>query len=130
MDAIAVSVPASPGFVAILRSVTASVSARMDFPYDAIDDLCLAVDEASSHLLQNAGEPEMLTLTIGLDDEGIEVVVASDGSPEEWPLPDYRQGFGWRVLGALIDEANFDRSEQGIELRLRKRIPPAALTTS
>lgn len=126
MDAIAVSVPASAGFVAVLRSVTASVSARMDLPYDAIDDLCLAVDEASAHLLQNAGNPGALTLVIGLDDESIELVVASDGSAEEWPRPEYRQGFGWRVLSALIDEANFERSEQGVELRLRKRIPPAA----
>jgi serine/threonine-protein kinase RsbW len=130
MDPIAVSVPASPGFVTILRSVIASVSARMDLPYDAIDELCLAVDEASSHLLQAAGESETLTLTIGLNDESIELVVASDGSVEEWPIPDYRQGFEWRVLGALIDEADFDRSEQGVRLRLRKRIPPATLTIS
>jgi serine/threonine-protein kinase RsbW len=130
MDPIAVSVPASPGFVTILRSVIASVSARMDLPYDAIDELCLAVDEASSHLLQAAGESETLTLTIGLNDESIELVVASDGSVEEWPIPDYRQGFGWRVLGALIDEADFDRSEQGVRLRLRKRIPPATLAIS
>ena len=44
-EQIKVSVPAEPGFVALLRSVVAGVAGLQGFGVDAIDDLRLAIGE-------------------------------------------------------------------------------------
>ena len=46
--------PADPAYISVLRTVTASLAARRDFTIDEIDDLRIAVDEASALLLPHA----------------------------------------------------------------------------
>ncbi|MDP8959309.1 MAG: anti-sigma regulatory factor [Actinomycetota bacterium] len=116
-----VTVPFQRQYLGILRSVTAGVAARMDFPYDTIDDLCLAVDEACAQLL-GSGPASLLTLAIGLNGTGVELIVATDASVPEWPPPGIEEGFSWQVLTALVDEARFERSDHGLKLRLRKAL--------
>ncbi len=117
-----VTVPSGGDFVSLLRSVTAGVAARLDVQYDTIEDLCLAVDEACAHLLRNGGPASTFTLAIGSSDGAIEMVVRIDGRPVRWPSEGATQGFAWQVLTALVDEASFDRSDSGLELRLRKQL--------
>lgn len=122
---VVVTVPSGGDFVSLLRSVTAGVAARLDVQYDTIEDLCLAVDEACAHLLRNGGPASTFTLAIGSRNGTIEMVVGTDGRPVRWPPDGATQGFAWQVLTALVDEASFDRSDSGLELRLRKKLNSA-----
>lgn len=54
-ETVELTVPASASYVSVLRTVTASLAARRDFTIDEIDDLRIAVDEASALLLPHAG---------------------------------------------------------------------------
>lgn len=108
-----VSVPPRAEFLALLRTVTGGVASRSQLPLDAIDDLCLAVDEAVAFLLttdRNAARVEMR-----LDPAGAELTatVGTDSPIELWPPPGYQATLPWQVISGLTDAASITRSERG-----------------
>lgn len=118
-----VSVPARADFVHVLRSVTASVAARLDLPYDAIDDLRLAVDEACAQLLPVGAEGSALTLRMTPTEEGLELVAEIEARGVDWPPPEAEESLAWRLMSALADEARFERGDDGPAIHLTKRFP-------
>ena len=125
---IIVSVPAEAAPVHVLRAVTAAVASRMRMSFDAIEDLRLAVDEASAWLLStNRGATWLVLRLLPLEDR-LEAVVAVDTSGGAWPPPDVEQGLPWRILTALVDTLALgtDPSEPSISLGKRTLEPTAA----
>ena len=53
-DVVVISMPASSAYLAVLRTATAGLAARLDFTIDEIEDLRIAVDEACAMLLPQA----------------------------------------------------------------------------
>jgi len=94
--------PADRAYASVLRTTTAGLAARMDFPIDDIEDLRIAVGEASAMVLGVASpgtdlvgrfyqQPGKLALSVS---------VAVDGAVE----PDY-DSFAWQVLATLASDA-------------------------
>ena len=122
---IAVSVPARPEFVHVLRSVVASVAARLDFPYDAIEELRIAVDEACSQLLATGGgHASTLRLRITPSTDGVELVASSDAVRVPWPPANAERTLAWQVIEALADRAAFEQQDGGPALRIAKSARP------
>jgi serine/threonine-protein kinase RsbW len=122
---ITVSVPARPEFVPVLRSVVAGVAARLDFPYDAIEDLRIAVDEACSQLLATGGgQASALRLRITPSRDGIELVASSDARRVSWPPANAERSLAWQVIEALADRAAFEQDGGGPALRIAKSVRP------
>ena len=119
---ITVEVPASPEFVRILRAVAAGVAARLDFPYDTIDDLRMAVDEASAQLLRFSATASALRMRLSPGDRRVAVVVSIDarGLDGSWPPPDAERSLAWQVLSGLADEAGFELDDGVPAVRLVK----------
>jgi serine/threonine-protein kinase RsbW len=97
--------PADSAFASVLRTTTAGLAARLDFPIDDIEDLRIAVGEASAMVLPEAAlgadllcrfymRPGALVVSVGVDVEG----------PVE---PDY-DSFAWQVLTTLATTARAD----------------------
>ena len=122
---ITVTVPARPDFLHVVRSVTASVAARLDLGYDDIEDLRIAVDEASAQLLIDSGKASLLTLTIVPSDDRVEVVVCTDGDVREWPPADIEGRLIWQVLSGLTETPRFERYQGNPAMRLAKTVAPA-----
>jgi serine/threonine-protein kinase RsbW len=119
---VVVTVPSQAAFVHVLRSVAASVAARTDLPVDDIDDLRMAIDEASSQLLMLGLSPATLTLRLRAIDGGVEAVVSVDGSaPADWPPPAFHDSLAWNVLSALSDELSFELPDGAPAIRVVKR---------
>ena len=55
--------PATPGSIAVVRAVVASVASRLALAYDAVDDLRIAAAEASALLPSSGLEGELPALT-------------------------------------------------------------------
>ena len=100
--------PADGAYVSVLRTTTAGLAARLDFPIDDIEDLRIAVGEASAMVLAEAdpgGEllcrfylrPGELTVSVGVT--ASHVVAA----------PDY-DSFAWQVLSTLATHAEAEAS--------------------
>lgn len=106
-------IPADSAFLAVLRTATAGLAARIDFTLDDIEDLRIAVDEACAMLLPQARAATDLRCAYWLGPATITVTITADGKDPEPPRQD---GFAWRVLSALT--TSLDAVVTGDELTL------------
>jgi serine/threonine-protein kinase RsbW len=121
-----VTVPARPDFLHVVRSVTASVAARMDLGYDDIEDLRIAVDEACAQLLSAAGRASKLTVIVTPSEDRVEVVVCTDGDVRDWPPPGVESSLIWQILNGLTEAPSFERFDGKPGMRLVKTVASAA----
>ena len=126
MSEIRLSVPARADYVHVLRSVTASVAAKLDFSYDDIEDLRLAVDEACAYLLGLRQGPKSLSLTITPSGGALDVLASIDGAETADRVQGLQANMVWHLLGALTDEARFEESGGHPGIRFTKRAPAGA----
>lgn len=109
---IVVSGPAHAETLGVLRAVAASVAALFDLPYDRIDELRMAVDEAATLVLQ-AGPAAALTLALDVaNPSAIGVRIHSDGPVSAWP-GDRSRSWPWRVIDELGSEATMTVTDDG-----------------
>ncbi len=95
-------IPADSAYLAVLRTATAGLAARLDFTLDDIEDLRIAVDEACAMVLPQARADSDLRCSFELDDARLTVAVTAEC---EDPQPPQLDGFAWTVLTALTNEA-------------------------
>ncbi len=111
--------PADRRFVAALRSLTSTLAAQCDLTVDEIEDLQIAVDEASALLLPHARQPEAwLSARFGLAMGCLDVVASVPARPDA--APD-RTGFSWTVLSALADRLEVTSSEGVLAIGITKQ---------
>ncbi len=108
-DVVTVRLPAAPAYLAVLRTTTASLAARLDFTLDEIEDLRIAVDEASALLVANADPAGELASVFELFDDALQVTVSTTA---EVKAP-ARDSFAWAVLSALAGEVDTWRDPDG-----------------
>jgi serine/threonine-protein kinase RsbW len=95
-------VPADSVYVSVLRTTTASLSARLDFTIDDIEDLRIAVGEACALVLPEADPGTDLVAEYFLGNARLTVRVSVSGS--DIGTPDY-DSFAWQVLDTLAGNA-------------------------
>jgi serine/threonine-protein kinase RsbW len=119
--AVSVDVPATPGFVQVLRNIAAGVAARLDIPIDQIEEVRLAVTEAASLLLDEV-DATSLRMTIGRDEETLVVRLSADGHADPWPSDRALSSWPWLVVKGLTDEIQAERHDgEGPSIRFMKR---------
>jgi serine/threonine-protein kinase RsbW len=124
---VVVTAPARAEMVHVLRAVASSLAARMDFPYDDIDDLRISIDEACAQLLAVADDEAAFTLRLTATAGGIQALVALDGGDaHQWPPPDLEDTLTWKVLSGLSDDVSFETLSGGPAIRVLK-VPATAL---
>lgn len=102
-DVVDLSVPASPAYVAVVRTATAGLAARVDITLDRIEDLRIAVDEACALLVrgperQGLRTSDVLHCRFVLHEDSLTIEVRGPYAP----LPEH-DSFAWSVLSALVD---------------------------
>ena len=127
-DVITVSVPARAGSVHVLRAVTTSVAARLPIPFDGIEDLRLAVDEACAWLLARGRSATGMTLRLRPLDDRLEAEVSIDADGP-WPPPDLEKSLPWRILSALVDTLSLNSDSGGPSILATKRTLEPSRTT-
>ncbi|SNQ47746.1 Anti-sigma factor (fragment) [Frankia canadensis] len=102
-DVVQLALPADSAYLTVLRTATASLAARLDFTLDDIEDLRIAVDEASALLLVAAVPDSALECAFTLLPGAMRVavsVMSIDGEPPS------KDTFSWTVLSALASEVS------------------------
>jgi serine/threonine-protein kinase RsbW len=102
-DIVAVRLPATPAYLAVLRTTTASLAARLDFTLDEIEDLRIAVDEACCLLLAGVEPDAELSSIFEMTDDAINITVSAPSSTGHGPA---RDSFAWTVLSALAGQVD------------------------
>ncbi|MFL6241244.1 MAG: anti-sigma factor [Actinomycetes bacterium] len=118
-DVVTVRIPANGAYLAVLRTATAGLAARLDFTLDEIEDLRMAVDEACALLLAGALAGSDLTCAFELDGDGLRIAVTV--ASRDGVLP-RRDTFAWTVLTALAGgvDAHVD-AENRVTIELHKQ---------
>ena len=103
-------IPASGAYLAVARVAATGLAAQLQFTYEEIDDLRIAVDEACTQLLARRGSATTLNVAYHLDDAGLRVDVSIEAPDRGDPLA--RDTFAWQILAAMTDEVR-EQSEAG-----------------
>ena len=109
-------IPADSAYVSVLRTTTAGLAARLDFPIDDIEDLRIAVGEASAMVLPEADVASDLMCRFFMRPGELTVAV-SVSSTRDVVHPDY-DSFAWQVLTTLATSAAADSGEGEFTIRL------------
>lgn len=118
-DVVAVRLPASSGYLSVLRTVTAGLAARLDFTLDEIEDLRIAVDEACGLLVSNPDGSGELECEFELDTDRMDIRVTAPTVDGAEPV---RDTFAWNVLAALAGEVDaHTHADRRVTIVLRKR---------
>jgi len=124
-DLVELTVPAEPAYLAVLRTATAGLAARLSFSLDEIEDLRIAVDEACAMLLTlpaPAGpQPATLTCRFRVLSDGLAVTVSAP-TVARAALP-AEQSFAWHVLTAHAAEVTGTAEDGQAAINLVKRRP-------
>jgi len=91
-------IPADSAYLSVLRTVTAGLAARLDFTLDDIEDLRIAVDEATAMVLPQTAPNSDLSCSFFLGDGRLDIAVSARCEAPRHPS---RDGFAWTVLSAL-----------------------------
>ena len=120
---VSADVPATPGFVQVLRNVAAGVAAREDMPIDQIEEVRLAVTEAASLLLEETAGATSLRMTIGRVADALDVTLSSDGQADPWPSDRALASWPWLVIKGLTDGIRAEKRDgEGPSIGFTKRL--------
>lgn len=111
--------PADSSFLAVLRTATSGLAARVDFTLDDIEDLRIAVDEASALIIAQARAGSDLECCFWLGDATMTVQVSA---PCDDPRVPTQQGFAWTVLSALTSTLDALVEDDRLVVRLSRTV--------
>ena len=107
--------PADSAYVSVLRTTTAGLAARLDFTIDDIEDLRIAVGEASALVLPKADQGSDLICRFHMAPGRLTVTVTVASSTA--PTID-RDSFAWQVLTTLATEAGLEPGDGELTVRV------------
>lgn len=114
---IGLNVPAEPGFVPTLVSLSAGLATRCRLNLDSVEDFRLAIDEACTLLLPYATPGSTLRSSFDLNDHAISAEVTVSALGADTPPQD---GYGWALLQALTSDARLFRADGALGISMFK----------
>jgi serine/threonine-protein kinase RsbW len=114
---VSLSVPPTPGYLALLRTVVGGCAGREGFTLDQIDDVKMAVDEAAVQLLRSS-RGEGITVDVEIGARSLEIRVSAEVTGEK-PVID-ESSFSWTILKALADDLRVDSAPPRCSVVLTK----------
>jgi serine/threonine-protein kinase RsbW len=116
---VTMQVPADSAYIAVLRTTTAGLAARLDFTLDDIEDLRIAVNEACALLLRQAPSGAMLDCVYDLRPHEMTVTVSAQTLASELHS---RETLPWMVLNALDGSVDAQLGPNGtVSISLSRR---------
>ena len=110
-------IPADSAFLAVLRTATAGLAARLDFTLDDIEDLRIAVDEACALLLKQARSGSDVRCEFRVVDHELGVRASAECDA---PFVPSRDGFSWTVLSALTSSVDMNVRDHDLVIDLTR----------
>lgn len=115
---VTLSVPPTPGYLALLRTVVGGCAGREGFTLDQIDDVKMAVDEAAVQLLRSS-QGTGISIDVVIGEAALEVHISAEVGDEQ-PVID-ESSFSWTILQALSDELRVENDSPRCTVVLTKR---------
>ncbi len=110
--------PADSAYVSVLRTTSAGLAARLDFTLDDIEDLRMAVGEASALVLPEAAPGSDLVCEFFMRPGELTIQVSV---PAHEPTPPDEDSFAWQVLTTLATKASASSDDHRLTITLSMR---------
>ncbi|MEY2990085.1 MAG: hypothetical protein RLZZ163_1001 [Actinomycetota bacterium] len=113
-DRVSVEFPADTINMTIARTVAAAIAARADLTIDQVEDVRLAMDEATAHMIKIASRDSSVRCDLWIEGRALQAAITCrvDSGPPPEPDP-----FAWTVLTALVESAVLDVDGSAATLR-------------
>jgi len=116
-DSVLVTIPATTSHVALLRAAGSALAARLDFTFDRITELQIAIDEVCGRLLAVSSSPTAIRMEFRVKEDAIAIRASADG-----PRRDDRELLSdWSrvILEAIASDVSPDLSNGQTALSLQ-----------
>ena len=110
METVAITVPASPAYIAVVRLVAAGLASRLGFTIDEIEDLKIGVDELSAYLTGAQGREGSIEVRFNIEGERIEIQGTGNLAPGQKVRTDLTE-FSRMILSTVADEASLQQPD-------------------
>ena len=123
-EIVTLTLPFEERFILVARILVGGLAARLDLPYEHVDDLQLAAEAVLAEPRCSTGDEVTIELAVA-DRESAMSIGPLDLQALESTLHDERtEGIGLgTLLRAVVDDIDIDDRDGSPWLRLRKRVP-------
>ncbi|MFN2589379.1 MAG: hypothetical protein ABR518_01235 [Actinomycetota bacterium] len=115
-DQVHLRIPATTGHIGLARATATALAARLDFTYDRLMDLHIAIDEVCGRVLATSDPPvRSLRLTFDVVDDGLRITVAGE-SPVKAGA-EFLNPWSKLILESVASELQVGRDGEPIDVR-------------
>lgn len=112
--AVGVEFPADTVNMVIARTVAATMAARADLTVDQVEDVRLAMDEATAHMIKVALPDSRVVCEMWTEGSTVHALLSCTIGTAVPADPD---PFAWTVLTALVDSVGLETHGESLQLR-------------
>jgi hypothetical protein len=105
----------------LIRLAVYLVASRMDFDLSQLEDLRIAVDEASNYAVIHSSEETTLNVEIEPSKEYLEIILTSQLAVSGESRSLMPESFSRMIMGSVVDAFDLKRDESTCRISLRKR---------
>ena len=125
-DSITLSIPQEKPFHGVARLVVGGLAARLDFSYEHLEDLQIALESVLERDGYLAGPAVTVRLLVENDSVGVTIGPLDPTELREDLARDSDDGISLhRLLSTLVEDVRLEEADGGHWLRLEKRVPMA-----
>jgi serine/threonine-protein kinase RsbW len=122
-DLIRLRLPADPFSQQVIRLAVYMIGSRMDFNLAQLEDLRIAVDEASSYTLSHTNDEGIIQVEIGPGTEYLEIILASIPSKDCQGHLAIPASLSRLIMESVVDAVDIQNEEAVCRISLRKKSP-------
>lgn len=122
-EVIRLRLPAEPFSRQLIRLTVYLIASRMHFDLSRLEDLRIAVDEASNYAIAHSLRDSSLEVEIGPGKEYLEVVLKSKLAENGETRSVMPESFSRMIMESVVDQVDLQREEAACRISLRKKLP-------
>lgn len=122
-DVIRLRLPADPFSRQLVRLAVYLVASRMNFDLAELEDLRIAVDEASNYALGHSNDETTIEVEIEPGKEYLEIILTSQLAENGETRSMMPESFSRMIMESVVDGVDLQREEGTCRISLRKRCP-------
>ncbi|RJP27254.1 MAG: hypothetical protein C4536_13990 [Actinobacteria bacterium] len=122
-DVIRLRLPAEQFSRQLIRLAVYLVASRMDFDLSCLEDLRIAVDEASNYAVIHSPHNTALHVEIEPSKEYLEIILTSQLAENGESRSVMPESFSRMIMESVVDGFDLQRDESTCRISLRKRRP-------
>lgn len=120
-ELIRLRLPADPFSRQLIRLAVYLVASRMEFDLAQLEDLRIAVDEASSYVLDYSPNDTTIEVEIGPGKEYLEIILNSSLAKDSDTRSVMPESFSRMIMECVVDDVKINREEGNCRISLVKR---------